>query len=98
MAIRVDAWKMSIGVSTTATVRREGLSERAVHLECADDPLEKVTPDSEENRYEGRKFVGQKLWVPTAAGPFLAEHLKACKNSREPGVRHAQHEEGGEAP
>ena len=41
------------------------------------DPMEKVTPDSDEFAYEGRKFVAEKLWAPTAAGPFLAAHLKS---------------------
>jgi len=41
------------------------------------DPMEKVTPDSEEFGYEGRKFFAAKLWAPTAAGPFLAAHLKS---------------------
>jgi hypothetical protein len=41
------------------------------------DPLEKVTPDAKGYEYAGRKFVAQKLWAPTAAGPFLAAHLKS---------------------
>jgi len=41
------------------------------------DPMEKMTPDSEEFGYIGKKFLGQKLWAPTAAGPFLAAHLKS---------------------
>jgi len=44
------------------------------------DPMGKVTPDSEEYQYEGRKFFASKLWAPTAAGPFLAEHLKSLQD------------------
>jgi len=44
------------------------------------DPLEKVTPDSEENQFAARLFVGQKLWAPTAAGPYLAAHLKSLED------------------
>jgi arylsulfatase len=44
------------------------------------DPMEKVTPDSEEFGYEGRKFFAEKLWAPTGAGPFLAEHLKSLQD------------------
>jgi hypothetical protein len=40
-------------------------------------PMEKMTPDSEEFGYAGRKFVAQKLWAPTAATSFLAAHLKS---------------------
>jgi hypothetical protein len=30
---------------------------------------------------EGRKFVAEKLWARTAAGPFLAAHLKSPQES-----------------
>jgi arylsulfatase len=41
------------------------------------DPMEKMTPDSEEWGYAGKKFLAQKLWAPTAAAPFLGAHLKS---------------------
>jgi arylsulfatase len=41
------------------------------------DPLEKIDPESHEWGAAGRKFVAQKLWAPTAAGPFLAAHLQS---------------------
>jgi arylsulfatase len=41
------------------------------------DPMEKVTPDSEEFQATGRDFMARKLWAPTAATPFIAEHLKS---------------------
>jgi arylsulfatase len=60
------------------------------------DPMEKMTPDSEEWGYVGKKFVAEKLWAPTAAGPFLAAHLKSLQRlPAESGRRHAEHEEGG---
>jgi arylsulfatase len=43
------------------------------------DPMEKMTPDSEEFAYISQKFVGQKLWAPTAAVPFLTAHLKTLQ-------------------
>jgi arylsulfatase len=43
------------------------------------DPMEKMTPDSDEFGYEGRKFFASKLWAPTAAGPVLAAHLKSLQ-------------------
>jgi hypothetical protein len=41
------------------------------------DPMEKIDPESHEWGHAGRKFVAQKLWAPTAAGPFLAAHLQS---------------------
>jgi arylsulfatase len=41
--------------------------------------MEKMTPDSEEWGYVAKKFLAQKLWAPTAAGPFLAAHLKSLQ-------------------
>src|SRR5262249_43065186 len=43
------------------------------------DPMEKMVPNSEENGYIGRWFLAKKLWAPTAAGPFLAAHLKSLQ-------------------
>jgi hypothetical protein len=43
------------------------------------DPMEKMTPDSDEFGYIGREFFAHKLWVPTAAGPFLAAHMKSLE-------------------
>jgi arylsulfatase len=41
------------------------------------DPMEKMDPESHEWGYAGRKFVAEKFWAPTAAGPFLAAHLQS---------------------
>jgi arylsulfatase len=35
---------------------------------------------SEEFGYIGRFFFAHKLWAPTAAGPFLAAHLKSLQD------------------
>ena len=43
------------------------------------DPMGKMTPDSDEFGYIGRAFFAHKLWAPTAAGPFLTEHLKSLE-------------------
>jgi hypothetical protein len=32
------------------------------------DPMEKMTPDSDEYDYIGRVFFAHKLWAPTVAG------------------------------
>lgn len=41
------------------------------------DPMEKMDPHSEEWGYMGRKFFAQKMWAPTAAGPFIAAHIQS---------------------
>jgi len=80
MAIRVDAWKMHIGV------KPEGSWFNAKHypsipyvMNLLMDPMEKMDPESHEWGYVGRKFLASKLWAPTAAGPFLAAHLKSLQ-------------------
>jgi arylsulfatase A-like enzyme len=81
MAIRVDAWKMHIGV------KREGSWWDAKYYPSVPyvfnllmDPMEKMDPQSHEWGYIGRKFFAQKMWAPTAAGPFLATHLKSLQD------------------
>jgi arylsulfatase len=81
MAIRVDAWKMHIGVKHHGSWFDEKSYPSVPYVvNLLMDPMEKMTPDSEEWGYAGRKFVAQKLWAPTAAGPFLAAHLKSLQD------------------
>jgi len=78
MAIRVDAWKMHIGVKHHGTWWDEkSYPSVPTVVNLLMDPMEKMTPDSEEWGYAGKKFLAQKLWAPTGAGPFLAAHLKS---------------------
>jgi arylsulfatase len=80
MAIRVDAWKMHIGVKHNGNWFDEKSYPSVPYIvNLLMDPMEKSTPDSREFAYAGRKFVGQKLWAPTGATPFLAEHLKSLQ-------------------
>jgi len=80
MAIRVDAWKMHIGVKHHGNWWDEKSYPSVPYVvNLLMDPLEKVTPDSEEWQYAARKFVAQKLWAPTAAVPFITEHLKSLQ-------------------
>ncbi len=39
-----------------------------------------MDPESHEWGYIGRKFFAEKLWVPTAASAFLAQHLKSLQD------------------
>ena len=96
MALRVDGWKMHIGV------KRDGSWFNAKYYPSIPyvfnllmDPLEKMDPESHEwGAYAGRKFFAQKFWAATAAGPFVQPLWKAWRRFRRPGRRHAQHEEG----
>jgi arylsulfatase len=80
MAIRVDSWKMHIGV------KREGSWWDAKYYPSVPyvfnllmDPMEKMDPQSHEWGYVGRKFFAQKMWAPAAASPFLAAHLQSLQ-------------------
>jgi len=78
MALRVDGWKMHIGVKHNGSWFDEKAYPSVPYVvNLLMDPMEKMTPDSEEWGYAGKKFLAQKLWAPTASGPFLAAHLKS---------------------
>jgi arylsulfatase A-like enzyme len=80
MAVRVDAWKMHIGVKHHGDWFEDKSYPSIPYIvNLLMDPMEKVTPDAPGYEYEGRKFVAEKLWAPTAAVPFLAEHLKSLQ-------------------
>ncbi len=78
MAIRVDGWKMHIGVKHSGSWFDSKSYPSVPYLvNLLMDPMEKMTPDSEEWGYIGKKMLALKLWAPTAATPFIAEHLKS---------------------
>jgi arylsulfatase len=80
MALRVDGWKMHIGVKMHNNwFDPKSYPSVPYIVNLLMDPMEKMTPDSEEFGYIGRLFFAQKLWAPTAAGPFLAAHLKSLE-------------------
>ena len=78
MALRVDGWKMHIGVKHNGTWFDEKAYPSVPYLvNLLMDPMEKMTPDSEEWGYIAKQFFAKKLWAPTAATPFIAAHLKS---------------------
>jgi arylsulfatase len=80
MAMRVDGWKMHIGVKMHNNWFDPKTYPSVPYIvNLLMDPMEKMTPDSEEFGYIGRAFFAHKLWAPTAAGPFLAAHLKSLE-------------------
>src|SRR5499427_1660331 len=81
MAVRVDGWKMHIGVKHNGDWFDEKSYPSIPYIvNLLMDPMEKITPDAPGFEYEGRKFFASKLWAPTAAGPFLASHLKSLQD------------------
>ena len=80
MALRVDGWKMHICVKLHNNWFDPKTCPSVPYVEnLLMDPMEKMTPDSDEFGYIGRAFFAHKLWAPTAAGPFLTEHLKSLE-------------------
>lgn len=78
MAIRVDGWKMHIGVKKeNSWFNAKSYPSVPYLFNLLMDPMEKMDPESHEWGYIGRKFFAQKLWAPTGAGPFIAAHLKS---------------------
>jgi arylsulfatase len=81
MALRVDGWKMHIGVKTNGLWWDPKTYPSVPYVfNLLMDPMEKMDPESHEWGYIGRKFFAEKLWAPTAAGPFLAAHLKSLQD------------------
>ena len=78
MGLRVDNWKLSFGVKKDGSWWNAKTYPSVPYIfNLRMDPLEKMDPESHEWGYAGRQFVAQKLWAPTAAGPFLAAHLQS---------------------
>jgi arylsulfatase A-like enzyme len=80
MAVRVDGWKIHIGVKREGSWFDEKSYPSVPYLfNLLMDPMEKMDPQSHEWGYVGRKFFAQKMWAPTALGPFLQAHLKSLQ-------------------
>lgn len=78
MAIRVDGWKMHIGVKKDGLWWNEKTYPNVPYLfNLLMDPMEKMDPESHEWGYVGRKFFAHKMWAPNAAAPFLGAHIQS---------------------
>ena len=81
MAVRVDGWKMHIGVKPEGSWWNEKYYPSVPYVfNLLMDPMEKMDPESHEWGYIGRKFFAQKMWAPTAASSYLAAHLKSLQD------------------
>jgi arylsulfatase len=80
MAVRVDHWKMHIGLKREGSWWNEKYYPSVPYLfNLLMDPMERMDPESPQTGYIGRKFFASKLWAPTAAGPFIAAHLESLQ-------------------
>lgn len=80
MALRVDGWKMAIGVKMNGLWWDPETYPSVPYIfNLLMDPMEKMDPESHEWGYIGRKFVAEKLWAPTAAGPSSQRTSRACR-------------------
>jgi arylsulfatase A-like enzyme len=80
MAVRVDGWKLHIGVKHNGSWFDEKSYPSVPYVvNLLMDPMEKMTPDSHEFAYMGQKFFAQKMWVGSGAGPVIAAHLKSLQ-------------------
>jgi arylsulfatase len=78
MAVRVDNWKMHIGVKTDGLWWNDKYYPSVPYVfNLRMDPMERMDPESHEYGYIGRKFFASKMWVPTAAGPYIAELVQS---------------------
>jgi arylsulfatase A-like enzyme len=78
MAVRVDNWKMHIGVKPEGSWWDQKYYPSVPYIfNLRMDPMEKMDPQSHEWGYVGRKFFASKMWAPTAAGEFIGAHLKS---------------------
>jgi arylsulfatase len=78
MAIRVDNWKMHIGLKKDGLWWNDKYYPSVPYVfNLRMDPMEKMDPESHEWGYAGRKFFASKMWAPTAGSSFLQAHLKS---------------------
>ncbi|MBS0642929.1 MAG: arylsulfatase [Acetobacteraceae bacterium] len=80
MAVRVDGWKMHIGIKPNGLwFDAKSFPSVPFLFNLLMDPMEKMDPLSHEWGYIGRRFFAEKLWAPTAAGPFIASMLQSLQ-------------------
>jgi arylsulfatase len=81
MAIRVDNWKMHIGLKKDGLWWNDKYYPSVPYVfNLRMDPMERMDPESHEYGYIGRKFFAYKMWVPTAGGPYIASLVKSLQD------------------
>jgi len=80
MALRVDGWKMHIGVKTENNWWNAKNYPSVPYLfNLLMDPMEKMDQESHEFGAAGRKFFASKLWALNSSAPFVATHLQTLQ-------------------
>ena len=78
MALRVDAWKMHIGMKKEGSWFNPKTYTSIPYLfNLLMDPLEKMDQESHEWGTASRRFFASKLWALNSSAPFIAAHLKS---------------------
>ena len=78
MALRVDGWKMHIGVKKEGSWWNEKYYPSVPFLfYLGMDPMEKMDQESHEWGPAAKRFFAHKMWALNASGPVIAEHLKS---------------------
>ena len=78
MAVRVDAWKMHIGVKKEGIWWNDKSYPSVPYLfNLLMDPMEKMDQESHEWGATGRRFFASKMWALNSSAPFVQAHLKS---------------------
>jgi len=80
MAVRVDHWKMHIGLKREVSWWNEKYYPSVPYLfNLLTDPMERMDPDRRRRAISDASYSRRSCGAPTAAGPFIAAHLKSLQ-------------------
>jgi len=78
MALRVDAWKMHIGVKKDGSWWNAKTYTSIPYLfNLLMDPLERMDQESHEWGTTARRFFASKLWALNSSSPYISAHIKS---------------------
>jgi arylsulfatase A-like enzyme len=78
MALRVDGWKMHIGMKKEGSWWNQKTYPSIPYLfNLLMDPMEKMDQESHEWGAAARKFFAAKMWALNSSAPFIGEHIKS---------------------
>ena len=78
MALRVDGWKMHIGVKREGSWWNDKYYPSVPYLfYLGMDPMEKMDQESHEWGTAAKTFFAHKMWALNATSPIIAAHLKS---------------------
>jgi arylsulfatase A-like enzyme len=81
MALRVDGWKMHIGVKKEGIWWNPKTYPSVPYLfNLLMDPMEKMDQESHEYGSTARRFFASKMWALNSAAPFITAHLKSLQD------------------